>query len=129
MFDSFEASSDISSSSSFDFTELLDDDEPQLLSRSLSLEALPAISDDYLPPFHDVPPFPLEGRVFPITPILLDDYPPLTPKHGTGLDPQKPMKTILTIPTSPRMAKMLEEPLVVDKWAVCYTTATVPIGN
>jgi hypothetical protein len=72
MFDFNDTFSDISSSSStstFDFTELLDPNEFQLLSRSLSLEALPPITDDDLPPYN-VPPFP-PNRHF--TSAMLDE--------------------------------------------------------
>lgn len=64
MFDFNDTFSDISDSSStgtFDFTELLDPNAFQLLSRSLSLEALPPITDEDLPPY-DVPPFPPFNR-------------------------------------------------------------------
>ena len=119
MFDSYETFNDFSSSPStisFEFLHLLDPDEPQLLSRSISLEDLLTTSDD---DSCDVPPFPLDRRTFPITPIFLDNYPPLFTGRTTAARDDHATAT-LTIPTTPRMATMLKEPLVIHKWVVCH---------
>ena len=120
MFEFDETFSDISSSSStasFDFTELLDAEECQLLSRSLSLEALPPITDEFLPPFDDVPPFP---PTRPSTLILPNDYPLKTPRYNTIiLDSYD--ETRVT-PTISGMTNGLKEPSesVVDTNAVYF---------
>lgn len=112
MFEFDQTFSDISSSSSvssLDFTEL---EEFQLLSRSLSLEALPVITDEYVPPFNDVPPFPLNRRLFPNDDFLK------TPRRATIiLDSDDKMRITLTLPTTPRMTNVLKEPRVIDSSA------------
>lgn len=112
MFEFDETFSDISSSSStasFDFTQLLDPEEFQLLSRSLSLEALPSITDDDLPPFDDVPPFPLNR------------YLPNDRRHATASLDANDKTTV--IPTTPWVTNVLKEPQTVETNAVCSISA------
>jgi hypothetical protein len=112
-----ETFSDVSSSSStstFDFTILLDPNESQLLSRSLSLEALPPITDDDLPPFDDVPPFPPPRRLRPEASTSPGNYPLKTLRRATKTN------ATLSIPATPRTINVLKEPRIVDTSPVCY---------
>jgi hypothetical protein len=106
-----ETFSDVSSSSStstFDFTKLLDPNESQLLSRSLSLEALPPITDEDLPPFDDVPPFPPPRR------LPSSGHHPLKTLRRACLD--TPGVTL----SIPRTVNMSKKPRIVDTSPVCY---------
>jgi hypothetical protein len=135
MYEFDETFSDISSSSStatFDFTELLDPEEPQLLSRSLSLEALPAIADEFFPPFDDIPPFPPNRHLLPMTSILPTAYPLKSTRCATVfLDSDDNLKTkvTLTLPPTPRMHNVSKEPRVIDTNVVCFIAASLTVGS
>ena len=108
MFEFDETFSDISSSSStasFDFTELVDPEEFQLLSRSHSLEALPPITEEFLPPFDDVPPRPSK-------PLIQNDYPLKTLRYN-AIIPDSYINAEAT-----QTISVLKEPLVIDTNAV-----------
>ncbi|KAG6910019.1 hypothetical protein DXG01_013741 [Tephrocybe rancida] len=99
------------SAHSFDFVEVVDPDESQLLSPSFSLDSLWSIdSDDTVPPFPERP-------VVRIVPILLDDRCMLHP-FGRGKKGPDEFKVLTSIATPPRMRNLLLEPLCIDKWVV-----------
>jgi hypothetical protein len=117
MFEFDETFSDLSSSSSaatFDFTELLDPHEFQLMSRSLSLEALPTIADEFFPPFDDVPPFPPNKHLLPMASMLPSDYTLKSPRYDTvPLDSVGKTRETLMSPTT-------QEPRVIDTNVVYF---------
>ncbi|KNZ74627.1 hypothetical protein J132_06581 [Termitomyces sp. J132] len=99
------------SASSFNFVDVLDPDECQLLSPSISLESLWSIDSD-----ETVPPFP-ERPAVRITPMLLDDR-CMSHPFGRGKKGPDDFKVLTSIATPPRMKHLLLEPLCIDRWVV-----------
>ncbi|KAF8074971.1 hypothetical protein FPV67DRAFT_1475582 [Lyophyllum atratum] len=109
------------SANSFDFVGVLDDEECQLLSPSISMGSLWSIdSDDTVPPFPDRP-TPL------ITPILLDDRSMLFPRGRSKVGPVD-YKILTTMATPPRMKNLLLEPLCVNLWVDTIIMMAPPPG-
>ncbi|RDB23702.1 hypothetical protein Hypma_009131 [Hypsizygus marmoreus] len=113
------ASSNLTSTGSFDFAYLLSEDEPQLLSESLTLESLSSIaSDDVIPPFPSRP-------IPPMSPLLFENHSPLLPLRSRTSS-EEDITITLSTPTSPRLTRLLSEPLCVGRWVQTTFTAGVP---
>ncbi|GLB41821.1 hypothetical protein LshimejAT787_1004210 [Lyophyllum shimeji] len=110
------------STNSFDLVAVLDPDECQLLSASISMESLWSIdSDDTVPQFPDRP-------AATITPILLDDRSMLHPR-GRGKTEPDDYGILTTIATTPRMKNLLLETLRVDLWVDTTIIRVAPPGH
>ncbi|KAG6821201.1 hypothetical protein H0H93_004022 [Arthromyces matolae] len=109
------------SSNSFDFIEILDPDQFQLPS-SMSLDSVWSTdSNEFVPPFPERPPI-------HCTPLLLDDRCMLHP-FGRGITEPDKFKISTSIPTPPRMGRMLLEPLCLDKWLYTVTLQSLSPGH
>lgn len=106
------------SAGSFDFTLLLKDDMSLLMDVSLSMESLSSIASD-----EAIPPFPTRPMAL-MSPLLLET-PSLMFPVGRGHPEADDIVITHSVPTSPRMTRMLTEPLRVAKWVVCPTTYLV----
>lgn len=104
------------SANSFNFVDVLDPDEFQLLSPSISLESLWSTDSD-----EPVPPFP-ERPAVRITPMLLDDR---CMSHPFGRGKQGPdnFRVLTSAATPPRMRYLLLEPLCIDRWVVRFISS------
>lgn len=56
----------------------------------------------------------------PMSPTLLEKHSPMFPPAFKETYECEPLTITLTSPTSPRITKMLTEPLCVGKWVVGY---------
>lgn len=98
---------------SIDLSQVLAPSTPLILGESISLDSLSSTSTDFAPPFPSRP-------MVPMSPTLLEQHSALFPPACEEVDEHDPLTITLTSPTSPRITKMLTEPLCVGKWVVSY---------
>ncbi|KAG6891189.1 hypothetical protein C0995_008441 [Termitomyces sp. Mi166 len=110
------------SANSLNFINVLDPDECQLLSPSISLESLWSTDSD-----EPVPPFP-ERPAVQITPMLLDDR-CMSHPFGRGKKGPDDFQVLTSIATPPRMRHLLLEPLCIDRWVETISKRTPPPGH
>ncbi|KAF9461208.1 hypothetical protein BDZ94DRAFT_1196526 [Collybia nuda] len=100
---------EVDSCSSFDLSDTLNLSNQSILDESISISSLSSTSTGLVLPFPSC-------RMIPMSPLLLEKCSPMFPS-ARGETPEDEQLTItLTIPTSPRITKMLTEPLCVGKW-------------
>ncbi|KAG5647472.1 hypothetical protein DXG03_009403 [Asterophora parasitica] len=113
------------SADSFDFVGVLDPDESQFLTASISMGSLWSIEswDDSFKP-----PFPNDRPEVPMAPILFDGRCMLFPRgaSNTKTDDFDILTSILTVP---RADKMNLRPICIDLWLKEFDMSAAPPGN